>query len=152
MTLYADGKDFARDSQLVGLLMGLLERHIHVAIVTAAGYPGNVQRYEQRLSGLLDGFRSSHLPAACLENFYVLGGECNYLFKYDAASGHLVYIQPEAYQSANVQKWSTAHEPIARLLDVAETNLRECSEELGLADRVTILRKQLSVGMIFIMI
>ena len=73
MTLYADGADFARDSQLVELLIGLLQKNIHIAIVTAAGYPGDASRYEQRLSGLLDGFKQSDLSHEALSCFYVLG-------------------------------------------------------------------------------
>ena len=38
MTLYADGKDFAKDSQLVDLLITLLQHDKYVAIVTAAAY------------------------------------------------------------------------------------------------------------------
>ena len=57
MTLYADGADFARDSRLVELLGTLLRLGKKVAIVTAAGYPKDYKRYEQRLSGLLESFR-----------------------------------------------------------------------------------------------
>ena len=48
-----------------------------MAIVTAAGYPGDAKRYEQRLSGLLHGFKNSNVNPDNLENFYVFGGECN---------------------------------------------------------------------------
>lgn len=77
-TLYADGQDFAKDSALVGLIISLLEHGIKVAIVTAAGYPGDAVRYEQRLSGLLDGFRNFKKNKDIFSNFYVLGGECKY--------------------------------------------------------------------------
>lgn len=73
MTLYADGADFAKDSQLVQLIIQLLGHGLYVAIVTAAGYPGDAERYEQRLSGLLDGFRTSAMSEEALGRFYVLG-------------------------------------------------------------------------------
>ncbi|CAG8807016.1 13018_t:CDS:2, partial [Dentiscutata erythropus] len=59
MTLYGDGKDFEQDSELVKLLVKLLEFDFNVCVVTAAGYPGDAQRYEQRLSGLLKGFEKT---------------------------------------------------------------------------------------------
>ncbi|CAG8715192.1 7332_t:CDS:2, partial [Racocetra fulgida] len=52
MTLYDDGKDFEQDSALVNFLVKLLEFDLYVCVVTAAGYPGDAQRYEQRLSGV----------------------------------------------------------------------------------------------------
>ena len=146
MTLYADGKDFSRDSHLVELLIGLLEKKLYVAIVTAAGYPGDASRYEQRLSGLLDGFKASKLPKECLERFFVLGGECNYLFRYDPSTHHLLYIHPEEYQSANVKLWSQAGDEVSKFLDVAESNLTEVAKEMGIHERVRIIRKQLAVG------
>lgn len=36
--------------------------NIHVAIVTAAGYPGAPERFEQRVEGLLAAFRQLNLP------------------------------------------------------------------------------------------
>jgi IMP and pyridine-specific 5'-nucleotidase len=35
---------------------------VHVAIVTAAGYPGAPERFEQRVQGLLAAFRQLNLP------------------------------------------------------------------------------------------
>lgn len=98
MTLYADGADFARDSHLSTLLCQLLQLNKKVAIVTAAGYPKDAKRYEQRLSGLLESFQSGSVPSHLLSNFYVLGGECNYLFQYDPQSKGLVYLDPSVYQ------------------------------------------------------
>ena len=54
---------------------------LKIAVVTAAGYPNDPKRYEQRLSGLLNGFRAHNLDESVLNRFYVLGGECNFLFQ-----------------------------------------------------------------------
>lgn len=35
---------------------------VHVAIVTAAGYPGEADRFEERVSGLLAAFQRQKLP------------------------------------------------------------------------------------------
>jgi len=117
MTLYDDGKDFEHDSGLVKLLVELLEYDLYVCVVTAAGYPGDAERYEQRLSGLLKGFENAHLTKSVCGRFFVLGkligkvlgfsdlklstitysfvgGECNYLFQCQE-DYHLKYI-PES--------------------------------------------------------
>ncbi|KAJ3024294.1 IMP 5'-nucleotidase [Thoreauomyces humboldtii] len=148
MTLYADGADFARDSQLVLLIVELLQHGLHVAIVTAAGYPRDAPRYEKRLSGLLDGFRGSGLPGEALERFYVLGGECNYLFRYESASGHLRYIDPEVYQPESVKKWSNNAGRITEMLDIAQSTLEQCAREMGLEAAVGVLRKDRAIGVV----
>ena len=44
-------------------IVALLRSRVHVAIVTAAGYPGHAERFEQRVEGLLAAFRNLRLPA-----------------------------------------------------------------------------------------
>ena len=50
-----------------------------VAVVTAAGYEYNAEKYEFRLSGLLRYFKAKKLTAEECERFVLFGGECNYL-------------------------------------------------------------------------
>ncbi|KAJ3400763.1 IMP 5'-nucleotidase, partial [Chytridiales sp. JEL 0842] len=146
MTLYADGADFNRDSELVDLLVGLLKRDIHVAIVTAAGYANDAPKYEQRLSGLLEGIHdATHLSPLQKSRFWVLGGECNYLFRYAPEEDKLVYIPEETYQPAHVRAWSTNTTKMQELLDVGEGCMREVMEEMGVQDRVKIIRKERAV-------
>jgi IMP and pyridine-specific 5'-nucleotidase len=73
MTLYDDGKDFEHNSALVDLIVQLLKHNLYVCVVTAAGYPGDAQRYEERLSGLLKGFSNAKLPKNVCEKFFLLG-------------------------------------------------------------------------------
>ncbi|KAJ3321413.1 IMP 5'-nucleotidase [Boothiomyces sp. JEL0866] len=143
-TLYADGQDFAKDSELVGLIISLLEHGIKVAIVTAAGYPGNAERYEQRLSGLLDGFRNFKQDKEIFSNFYVLG---NYLFRYDHKDEHLHYIPEEEYQPEFLKEWSTDEDRIQEMLNVAENHLVKRIKEMGYEQKVTIIRKMRAVGL-----
>ncbi|KAJ3313729.1 IMP 5'-nucleotidase [Boothiomyces sp. JEL0838] len=145
-TLYADGQDFAKDSALVGLIISLLEHGIKVAIVTAAGYPGDAVRYEQRLSGLLDGFRNFKKNKDIFSNFYVLGGECNYLFQYSPEDGHLHYIPEEEYQPEFLKEWSTDEDRIQEILNVAENHLKKRLKEMGYEQKVSIIRKMRAVG------
>lgn len=146
-TLYDDGKDFGHDSALVDILIKLLEKNVAVAVVTAAGYPNEPLKYEKRLTGLLHKFKDSKLTPAQLSRFYVLGGECNYLFSYDSEIGHLVSVPETAY---NPPEWSTAAyaSAINEILDVAERHLRKRVKDLDLAGSCMLLRKSRAVGVI----
>eukprot|EP00884_Botryococcus_braunii_P003359 jgi/Botrbrau1/13023/Bobra.0389s0016.1 len=61
-TLYADGMHMEHDNQMIRHIIHLMRHKVHVAIVTAAGYPGEAQRFEQRLKGLLTAFQQLRLP------------------------------------------------------------------------------------------
>eukprot|EP00239_Pterosperma_sp_CCMP1384_P011567 CAMPEP_0197863058 /NCGR_PEP_ID=MMETSP1438-20131217/40237_1 /TAXON_ID=1461541 /ORGANISM="Pterosperma sp., Strain CCMP1384" /LENGTH=408 /DNA_ID=CAMNT_0043480803 /DNA_START=334 /DNA_END=1557 /DNA_ORIENTATION=+ len=80
-TLYEDGCHFEEDNRMIDLLTCLLARGIHVGIVTAAGYPGEAHKYEQRLAGLLAQFKAQKLPPHLCSRFHIMGGECNYLLR-----------------------------------------------------------------------
>ncbi|GJJ72621.1 IMP and pyridine-specific 5'-nucleotidase [Entomortierella parvispora] len=151
MTLYDDGTSFTDNSPLIPLLITLMRAGLRVAIVTAAGYPGDASKYEERLTGLLRSFGNQQLSEKLLERFYVLGGECNYLFRCgwkQTESGSavvgLTYIEPEAYQPADMLAWK--HEEIQELLDVAEENLKRNVAAMNL--KAMILRKSRAVGIV----
>jgi hypothetical protein len=80
-TLYSDGSNFEGNPQLASYLYLLLRHGVTLAVVTAAGYEYNTEKYEMRLSGLLSYFKSKNLPAEDCERFYLFGGECNFLLK-----------------------------------------------------------------------
>lgn len=71
-TLYADGAHMEHDSKMISHIINLMRSNVHVAIVTAAGYPGQADKFEQRVAGLTATFRKLHLPqhimdrSACL--------------------------------------------------------------------------------------
>ncbi|KAJ3079818.1 hypothetical protein HK102_003493 [Quaeritorhiza haematococci] len=148
MTLYADGADFAKDSQLVDLLIGLLREDLYVAIVTAAGYGNDHARYEKRLSGLLEGIQKSDLSHEAQKRFFVLGGECNYMFQWNPNTTQLEYLPEETYQPSKVQGWAKATSRISGLLDKAQASLEQCAKEMNLASHVQIIRKDRAVGLI----
>ena len=77
-TLYADGAHIEEDSEMIDRIVALLACGVKVAIVTAAGYTEEAA-FEGRIEGLLMAFRS--LPESVWSNFYVMGGECNYLLR-----------------------------------------------------------------------
>jgi hypothetical protein len=78
-TLYSDGSNFDSNPALASYLCQLLKHGVIVAVVTAAGYEYNVEKYEFRLSGLLNYFKAKNLTAEECERFLLFGGECNYL-------------------------------------------------------------------------
>jgi IMP and pyridine-specific 5'-nucleotidase len=64
---------------LANYLCQLLRHGVYIAVVTAAGYEYNVEKYEFRLSGLLDYFKAKQLTEDECKRFFLFGGECNYL-------------------------------------------------------------------------
>lgn len=71
-TLYQDGGDFDPESNLVKHIVDLLSDGIFVALVTAAGYENAPEKYESRLSGLLEGFQRRKLPVESTTRFFVM--------------------------------------------------------------------------------
>ncbi len=55
-------------------IVDLMRANIHVAIVTAAGYPGEAERFEQRVAGLLDAFRFLRLPDSVTSRYALRQG------------------------------------------------------------------------------
>ncbi|KAJ2000059.1 IMP 5'-nucleotidase [Coemansia thaxteri] len=143
MTLYADGQNFEEDTALTALLIGLLRRQITVAIVTAAGYGEDAPRYEHRLSGLLAGFEKAALTPQEAGRFYVLGGECNFLFRCTPAY-RLEYIPDTHYEASALRAWTDTQ--VQQLLDVAEAELRDCVERMAISAQI--LRKPRAVGLV----
>ena len=47
----------------VGHIISLMQSGVDVAIVTAAGYPGQPEKFEERVAGLLAAFRKLRLPS-----------------------------------------------------------------------------------------
>ena len=88
-TLYSDGANFDSNPRLANYLCQLLKHGVFVAVVTAAGYEYNVEKYEFRLSGLLDYFKAKQLNEEECHRFYLFGGECNYLLRVRVLSAYV---------------------------------------------------------------
>ncbi|RHY67090.1 hypothetical protein DYB34_007391 [Aphanomyces astaci] len=93
----------AESSDMVTVIVELLKKGKVVSLVTAAGYPGEPQRYEARLRG-------------------VMGGECNYLHitSRDADTGavSLRVVDPVEWKDGRGQRWDQAE--VDQLLDQAQ--------------------------------
>ncbi|KAL4976230.1 IMP-specific 5'-nucleotidase 1 [Aspergillus desertorum] len=143
VTLYDDGANLNADSPVIPRIIRLLRQGIKVGIVTAAGYTDEAKYYE-RLQGLLDVLRDT--PDLTVEQrsaLIVMGGESNYLFRYDASSPYrLAYVPRENWVIGEMATWE--EEDITQLLNIAESSLRACVANLNLP--VSVLRKDRAVG------
>lgn len=140
-TLYADGHHIEGDNKMIGHIINLMREGVQVAIVTAAGYPGDAAKFEKRLAGLLDAFKELQLPPYVTKFFRVMGGECNYLLRVNAQY-RLEFIHDELWQSPDMLAWK--EEDIKDLLDNAEKALRAAASRLRVP--INIVRKPRAVG------
>lgn len=143
-TLYADGMHFEDDNKMIDKIMQLMELGIHVAIVTAAGYPGEPSRFEGRLKGLVDAFRAQELPKEVRDRFHVMGGECNYLLRVNDAY-RLEFVPAQEWHTDQMYDWRQNKE-VASFLDRAEEFLTSYASHLGV--EVDVLRKEYAVGVL----
>ncbi|CAK0783513.1 hypothetical protein CVIRNUC_006712 [Coccomyxa viridis] len=144
-TLYADGCHMEHDNEMVGHIISLMRSGIDVAIVTAAGYPGQPDKFEERVAGLLAAFRKLRLPNEITDRFHIMGGECNYLLRVSrGAERRLEFVPDEEWKSAAMMSWS--EEAIQAMLTSAEAVLRDTASRLRLP--VTVVRKERAVGAI----
>jgi IMP-specific 5'-nucleotidase len=151
-TLYSDGANFESNPRLAFYLYQLLRHGVIVAVVTAAGYEYNVEKYEYRLSGLLHYFQQRGLTEEQCGSFYLFGGECNYLLKLgsDFRLHAVREIGPGGWCTSTrfltdcPGNWSESE--VKEMLDVSERIIQNAIEELNLRGRV--IRKRRSVGLI----
>lgn len=151
-TLYADGKHFEEDNQMIDKIQQLMEIGVHVAIVTAAGYPDDAKRFENRLRGLLDSFKQNALTEEVRGRFHVMGGECNYLLEVNAKY-ELEFIDVGIWRDRNEDTrklyWYAQpenEEKVTQFLDRAQAFLTDEAEHLELD--VDVMRKEYAVGIL----
>jgi len=143
-TLYADGAHMQHDNDMIRLIICLMRSNIDVAIVTAAGYPGAPDRFEQRVEGLLAAFRSLDLPKSVTDRFHIMGGECNYLLRVKGPDRRLEFVPDAEWKSPYMMSWQ--QEDITQLLENAESLLLHSAARLRLP--VNVVRKERAVGIV----
>lgn len=151
-TLYSDGANFESNPKLAKYLFLLLKHGVTIAVVTAAGYEYQAEKYELRLSGLLAYFKEKGLEGDDLERFYIFGGECNYLLRIGAdyklhavkESGPGGWMNSTKHISEAPGNWSDSE--ITSILDMAEASFRSSLDDQNM--RARIIRKKRSVGLI----
>lgn len=143
-TLYADGAHFDQDNAMIAHIINLMRCNVHVGIVTAAGYPGEADKFERRLSALLETFRALRLPPDVTGRFHIMGGECNYLLRVTPETKRLEFVPDHQWQTPSMRAWR--EEDIQAMLTGAETLLVEGAKRLNLG--VQLMRKPRSVGIV----
>ncbi|CAI7589411.1 unnamed protein product [Penicillium pancosmium] len=143
VTLYDDGKNLTPTNPVISRILRLLAQNRKVGIVTAAGYE-EAPKYYERLYGLLDAVHSSSdLTESQKEGIIVMGGESNFLFRYDRTQEcKLSYVPREEWLLDEMNAWR--EDDIKELLDLAENALRTCKDALSLP--AAVLRKDRAVG------
>ena len=147
-TLYADGAHMKHDNDMIRLIISLMRLGVHVAIVTAAGYPQEPEKFEQRVEGLLVAFQMLDLPKQVVDRFHIMGGECNYLLRVaDCAAGErrrLEFVLDSEWKSPCMMSWND--QDIENLLTSAESMLLDGAARLRMP--VNVIRKERAVGVI----
>lgn len=143
VTLYDDGASLTVDNPVIPRIIRLLHQGKRIGIVTAAGYT-EAPRYYERLHGLLDNVNNApDLTEDQKNSLIVMGGESNFLFKFDSSSPDLLSpVERSEWLLDEMKLWK--EEDITELLDIAETALRDCMTNLNLP--ATIVRKPRAVG------
>eukprot|EP00934_Nitzschia_sp_Nitz4_P009053 Nitzschia sp. Nitz4//scaffold171_size48012//41509//43076//NITZ4_007133-RA/size48012-augustus-gene-0.29-mRNA-1//-1//CDS//3329538725//9043//frame0 len=151
-TLYSDGATFDSNPTLAHYLFLLLRRGVSIAVVTAAGYEYNVEKYEYRLSGLLAFFKAKGLTPEECERFYLFGGECNYLMHLGSdyrlhavrEHGRGGWLTATKFIRDSPANWN--EDELTALLDAAEQAVQESVKDQNIRGRV--IRKKRSVGLV----
>jgi len=143
VTLYPDGSTLLPENPVIPYILTLLSQGIHIGIVTAAGYPDRRGiEYTRRLGGLVKAVAKSSLTPQQKENLAILGGECNYLFRYNGATDRLEWVDENIWKLDEMESWEI--NDIETLLDIAEGALQDCAQSMRL--KCQIIRKQRAVG------
>lgn len=151
VTLYDDGKSLEKESPLVDLLVELLANDIYVAVVTAAGYPGEsgALEYHKRLPGLIEVLRTTdQLTDQQKNNFLVMGGESNYLFRFNVEKASLEFIEAEHWYLPLMREWDA--DKIVEVMNTSYEHMAHLQRKFSLDDenKTTIIRKERSLGII----
>lgn len=139
-TLYPDGHNF-HDEILASYISTLLKK-MNIAIVTAAGYNNDAEKYQERLENLLKYFQKHNIKDGSYKKFYVMGGESNYLFKCNK-EGKL-YCVPENEWTCFKKK--VDKEIIQDILNISQKCLEEVIKDFSLCAHIH--RKEKSVGLV----
>ncbi|KAK6341720.1 IMP 5'-nucleotidase [Orbilia brochopaga] len=145
VTLYDDGASLIPSNQVISRILDLMSMGICVGVVTAAGYE-EAKRYNDRLHGLLEAVHNSEsLTETQKKNLVVLGGEANFMFRFNSQVPHLLEPVPRDMWALDEMKaWKD--EDITELLDISEATLRDSVKTMRL--KADIVRKSRAVGII----
>ncbi|ODQ68204.1 IMP-specific 5'-nucleotidase 1 [Nadsonia fulvescens var. elongata DSM 6958] len=146
VTLYDDGMSLEIDSPVIAPLINLLSRNVFVGIVTAAGYSEKSgEMYAKRLHGLLKSITVSRvLTLEQKTNLLVMGGESNYMFRYNPEEEQLQWVEPSKWVCEETINWKESD--INDVLDIAESVLAQMKARMNLPAQI--IRKYRGVGLV----
>ncbi|SBT44744.1 IMP-specific 5'-nucleotidase, putative [Plasmodium ovale wallikeri] len=139
-TLYPDGYDF-HDEVLASYISSLLKK-MNIAIVTAASYNNDAEKYQKRLANLLKYFSKHNIEDGSYKNFYVMGGESNYLFKCNEESN--LYSVPEEEWCHYKKK--VDDKTVENILNISQKCLEQVISDFKLCAQIQ--RKEKSIGLV----
>ncbi|KAF3939575.1 hypothetical protein ABW19_dt0201051 [Dactylella cylindrospora] len=144
VTLYDDGASLIPSNQVISRILSLMKRDICIGVVTAAGYE-EAKRYNDRLHGLLEAIEGSDLSQEQKKNLVVLGGEANFMFRFNSEADHLLEpVSRDMWALNEMKTWK--NEDITELLDIAEATLADSVKAMRL--KADIIRKSRAVGIV----
>lgn len=149
VTLYDDGKSLEKLSPVVTRLLMLLLMDLFIGVVTAAGYAGQAGaiKYYERLRGLVDALReSTTVTDSQKANLLIMGGESNYLFRYDVQMGNFKFIDSADWFLPMMLNWDKGK--ILYIMDTMEDHLKYLRRKLKLEQKSIIIKKERSLGII----
>lgn len=149
VTLYEDGQLLKQDDAIVEPLVELLAADLYVAVVTAAGYPGQqgADQYYERLKGLVDTMKvDPRVSDVQRERLLIMGAESNYLFRYSNDLGTFKYLDGDDWYLPHMREWDPTK--IEYIMDTIYQHMCRLQRTYNLADNTTIIRKARSVGII----
>jgi IMP and pyridine-specific 5'-nucleotidase len=145
-TIYEDGANLTAQDSVILPLLKLLEHGFYVAIITAAGYPNQPQKYEERFAALLGEFAKRRYDDDTLSRFFIIGGETNYLFKVDATTYRLRDHGSNSWQLLSYRKVLENGAKISAFLDKGQQCLERCRRELNVEEKLKVIRKERALG------
>ncbi|CAH2351607.1 IMP-specific 5'-nucleotidase 1 [[Candida] railenensis] len=149
VTLYNDGSSLTEDSPVINRLLSLLKMDFFIGVVTAAGYPGQsgADRYYERLKGLIDIIRiTDELTDAQKCNLLIMGGESNYLFRYDTSIHNFKFLEGDEWYLPMMKNWDKKR--IEHIMDSTEDHMKRLQSKLRLQDKSDIVKKERSIGIV----
>ncbi|CRG95946.1 IMP-specific 5'-nucleotidase, putative [Plasmodium gallinaceum] len=139
-TLYPDGHDF--HDEVLASYISILLKKMNIAIVTAACYNNDAEKYQKRLENLLKYFSKHNIEDGSYKNFYVMGGESNYLFKCNEEAN--LYSVPE--KEWIHYKKHVDDETIQDILNISQKCLEQVIKDFKLCAKIQ--RKEKSIGLV----
>ena len=120
-----------------------------LSIFVLACVDKDARKYASRIGGLLlqigREIGAGTIKLEGRQSFYVVGGECNYLYVYDKdAEAQLRYVPYDQWATDSMKSWSKSE--CKALLEAGRASLEKTAQHLGL--RFMVIQKERSVGII----